>query len=613
MSTTDSRWIALVILCTGMLMIILDSAIVNVALPPIQSDLGFSQSNLAWVVNAYLIPFGGLLLLAGRLGDLIGRRTIFLIGLAVFTAASLACGLAQSQEMLVGARLLQGAGGALTSSVILGIIVTMFQEPREQMKAIGVFSFVASAGASIGLLAGGVLTQAIDWHWIFFVNVPIGVATGLLALRYVQRDQGIGLRAGADVAGGALVTASLMLGVYTILETANYGWGSTRTLGLGALALALLVAFIVRESRTENPLVPLHIFRSRQIAGANAVQVLTVAGLFGMFFLGVLYLQEVLGYDALETGLAFLPVSTLIGVLSLGFSARLSERFGATAVLVPGLVLIAVGLLGFARAPVDGSYLTDLLPVMIPLGIGAGLFFPALTTLAMSGVSPNESGLASGLVNTSLQVGGSVGLAVLATLSATRSENLLAEGQSTASALTSGYHFAFVIAAGLVIAALVVTLTVLRGGSHSGGRRSSRRPGRIRGGGAAGGSGLIRGERSGYSAPLLGARLHPLERPWLAALPAVRCGYLVAHDHRHEHAEQECRDHQCRGEGSDCADRQAGDRSGQPAAAEGPRHPQAQQHEREQVERGAGRPRPAAPRPAARRWGGRSRARRRPR
>jgi EmrB/QacA subfamily drug resistance transporter len=465
MSTTDSsRWVGLVVLCTGMLMIILDSAIVNVALPPIQSDLGFSQSDLTWVVNAYLIPFGGLLLLAGRLGDLIGRRTIFLVGLAVFTAASLACGLAQSQEMLVGARLVQGAGGALTSSVILGIIVTMFTEPGEQAKAIGVFSFVASAGASIGLLAGGVLTQGIDWHWIFYVNVPIGVATALLALRYVERDQGIGLRAGADVAGGALVTASLMLGVYTILETADYGWGSARTLGLGALAVALLAAFIVRESRTPNPLVPLGIFRSREIAGANVVQVLTVAGMFGMFFLGVLYLQRVLKYDALETGLAFLPVSTLIGILSLGFSARLSQRYGATAVLLPGLALIAVGLLGFARVPVDGSYLTDLLPVMIPLGIGAGLFFPALTTLAMSGVSPSESGLASGLVNTSLQVGGSIGLAVLATLAAGRTDELAADGTPTASALTGGYHFAFLIAAGLVVAAIVVTLTVLRRG-----------------------------------------------------------------------------------------------------------------------------------------------------
>ena len=465
MNTTDSRWIALVVLCTGMLMIILDSAIVNVALPPIQSDLGFSQSNLTWVVNAYLIPFGGLLLLAGRLGDLVGRRTIFLVGLAVFTVASLVCGLAQSQEVLVGARLVQGAGGALTSSVILGIIVTMFREPGEQAKAIGVFSFVASAGASIGLLAGGVLTQGIDWHWIFYVNVPIGVATALLALRYVERDQGVGLRAGADVAGGALVTAALMLGVYTILETSKYGWGSARTLGLGALALALLAAFIVRESRTENPLVPLHIFRSRQIVGANAVQVLTVAGLFGMFFLGVLYLQRVLGYDALETGLAFLPVSVLIGILSLGFSARLSQRYGTTAVLLPGLALIAVGLLLFARVPVDGSYVTDLLPALIPIGIGAGLFFPVLTTLAMSGVTPSESGLASGLVNTSLQVGGAIGLAVLATLSASRSDTLLADGESTASALTGGYQLAFVIAAGLVVAAIVVALTVLREGA----------------------------------------------------------------------------------------------------------------------------------------------------
>jgi len=465
MNTTDSRWIALIILCTGMLMIILDSAIVNVALPPIQSDLGFSQSNLTWVVNAYLIPFGGLLLLAGRLGDLIGRRTIFLVGLVVFTVASLVCGLAQSQEVLVGARLVQGVGGALTSSVILGIIVTMFREPGEQAKAIGVFSFVASAGASIGLLAGGVLTQGIDWHWIFYVNVPIGVATALLALRYVERDEGVGLRAGADVAGGALVTAALMLGVYTILETSKYGWGSARTLGLGALAVALLAAFIARESRTANPLVPLHIFRSRQIAGANAVQVLTVAGLFGMFFLGVLYLQRVLGYDALETGLAFLPVSVLIGVLSLGFSARLSQRYGTTAVLLPGLALIAVGLLVFARAPVDGNYLTDLLPAMIPIGIGAGLFFPVLTTLAMSGVTPSESGLASGLVNTSLQVGGAVGLAVLATLSASRSDTLLGEGESAASALTSGYHLAFVIAALLVVAAIGVALTVLRGGA----------------------------------------------------------------------------------------------------------------------------------------------------
>jgi EmrB/QacA subfamily drug resistance transporter len=456
------RWMALVVLCVGMLMIILDSTIVNVALPSIQDDLGFSQSNLAWVVNAYLIAFGGLLLLAGRVGDLIGRRVVFLAGLAVFTGASLVCGLAQSQEVLVGARFIQGVGGALTSGVILGIIVTMFSEPREQAKAIGVYAFVASAGASIGLLAGGVLTQGIDWHWIFFVNLPIGIATAVLALRLVDRDEGIGLDRGADVLGAALVTVALMLGVYTILEAGDYGWGSLRTLGLGAVALGLLAAFLVRQARTPNPLVPLRIFRSRNVSGANLVQMLMVAGLFGMFFLGVLYLQGILGYDAIETGLAFLPVSVLIGVLSLGFSARLTERFGARAVLLAGLVLL-VGALGlFARAPLDAGYVVDLLPSMILFGIGAGMAFPALTTLAMSGATASDSGLASGLVNTSLQVGGAVGLAVLATLSSTRTDSLLADGERTAEALTGGYRFAFVVAAAIVAAAIVVAATVLR-------------------------------------------------------------------------------------------------------------------------------------------------------
>jgi EmrB/QacA subfamily drug resistance transporter len=456
------RWMALVVLCVGMLMIILDSTIVNVALPSIQDDLGFSQSNLAWVVNAYLIAFGGLLLLAGRVGDLIGRRVVFLVGLAVFTSASLVCGLAQSQEVLVGARFVQGIGGALTSGVILGIIVTMFTEPREQARAIGVYSFVASAGASIGLLAGGVLTQAIDWHWIFFVNLPIGIATAALALRLVDKDEGIGLHGGADVLGAVLVTVALMLGVYTILEAGDYGWGSLRTLGFGAVAIALLAAFVVRQARLDNPLVPLRMFRSRNVTGANVVQMLMVAGLFGMFFLGVLYLQGILGYDAIETGLAFLPVSVLIGVLSLGFSPRLNERFGAKAVLLVGLVLLAAALALFARAPLDAVYAVDLLPSMILFGIGAGLCFPALMTLAMSGATPSDSGLASGLVNTSLQVGGAVGLAVLATLSATRTENLLAEGESTAEALTGGYRFSFVVAAGIVVAALGVASTVLR-------------------------------------------------------------------------------------------------------------------------------------------------------
>ena len=456
------RWMALIVLCVGMLMIILDSTIVNVALPAIQDDLGFSQSNLAWVVNAYLIAFGGLLLLAGRVGDLIGRRIVFLGGLAVFTTASLVCGLAQSQEVLVGARFIQGVGGALTSGVILGIIVTMFTEPREQGRAIGVYSFVASAGASIGLLAGGVLTQAIDWHWIFFVNIPIGLATGLFALRLVDEDEGIGLHRGADVLGAALVTVALMLGVYTILEAGDYGWGSLRTLGFGAIAIALLAAFVARQARTANPLVPLRIFRSRNVSGANIVQMLMVAGLFGMFFLGVLYLQGILGYDAIETGLAFLPVSVLIGVLSLGFSPRLNERFGARAVLLVGLVLLVAALGLFARAPLDAGYVVDLLPTMILFGIGAGLAFPALMTLAMSGATAEDSGLASGLVNTSLQVGGAVGLAVLATLAGTRTENLLADGEPAAEALTGGYRFAFVVAAGIVAVAVVLASTVLR-------------------------------------------------------------------------------------------------------------------------------------------------------
>ena len=318
-------------------MIILDSTVVNVALPSIQSDLDFTQSGLAWVMNAYLIAFGGLLLLAGRLGDLVGRKSVFMAGLAVFTIASLVCGMAQSSEVLVAARFVQGVGGALTSAVILGMIVAMFPEPREQAKAIGVYSFVASAGASIGLLAGGVLTQAINWHWIFFVNMPIGVATAVAASRLVQRDKGIGLHRGADALGAVLVTGALMLGVYTIVGAGDHGWASAAPSAWAPCRSACWAPSSLRESRTENPLMPLRIFRSRNVSGANLVQILMVAGLFGMFFLGALYLQRVLGYDAVETGVAFLPVSVGIGVLSLGFSARLMARFGERATLLPGL------------------------------------------------------------------------------------------------------------------------------------------------------------------------------------------------------------------------------------------------------------------------------------
>jgi EmrB/QacA subfamily drug resistance transporter len=456
------RWPALIVLCVGMLMIVLDVTVVNVALPSIQSDLGFSQSDLAWVVNAYLISFGGLLLLAGRLGDLFGRRRIFLIGLAAFTVASLACGLAQSQAVLIGARFVQGVGGAMTSAVILGMIVTMFPEPREQAKAIGIYGFVASAGGSIGLLAGGVLTEAITWHWIFFINLPIAIGTAVAAARLIDRDEGIGIANGADVLGAVLVTGSLMLGVYTIVKASEYGWDSAHTLVLGAAAIVLLAGFVARQARAANPLMPLRVFRSRNVSGANLVQVVVVAGMFGMFFMGTLYLERVLGFDPLEIGLAFLPATIVMGIFSAGVSARLNARYGARATLVPALVLILAGLVLFARVPVDGAYVVDVLPAVILVGIGAGLTFPSLMMLAMSGATPADAGLASGLVNTTAQVGGALGLAVLATLATTRTGDLLAAGESAPSALTGGFHLAFLVGAGLVVAGIGVAIAILR-------------------------------------------------------------------------------------------------------------------------------------------------------
>jgi EmrB/QacA subfamily drug resistance transporter len=458
-----SRWLALYVLCAGMLMIVLDVTVVNVALPSIQDDLGFSQSSLAWVVNGYLITFGGLLLLAGRFGDLVGRRNVFMAGLALFTIASIACGAAQSQGMLVAGRFVQGIGGAMTSAVILGMIVTMFPEPREQAKAIGVYAFVASAGGTIGLLAGGVLTEAISWHWIFFINVPIAIATAFLSTRLIERDQGLGLDKGADTPGALLITTSLMLGVYTIVKpAAEQGWSDPQTLGLGAVSLALLIAFVVREAKAANPIMPLRIFRSRNVSGANIVEALLVAGMFGTFFMGSLYMQEVLGYDPLEIGLAFLPATLIMATLSVRYAEPLIMRFGARRSLITGMVLVAASLALFTRAGVGGTYVEHVLPVMILLGFGIGICFPALMSLAMSGATQADAGLASGLVNTSAQVGGAIGLAVLATVSATRSDNLIADGASSAAALTSGYHLAFWIGAGLVVAALGVALTVLQ-------------------------------------------------------------------------------------------------------------------------------------------------------
>jgi EmrB/QacA subfamily drug resistance transporter len=461
METTDRRrWLALYVLCTGMLMIVLDATIVNVALPSITKDLHFSQSNLAWVMNAYLIAFGGLLLLAGRIGDLVGQRRVFLIGLTIFTGASLACAAATSQTMLITARFVQGVGGALTSAVILGMIVAMFPEPRELAKAIGVYGFVASAGGSIGLLAGGVLTSGLDWHWIFLINLPVGIATGVLAVKYVDQRDGAGLGHGADVPGAALLTGGLMLAVYAIVEVSQQS--SVETVVLGLVAAALLVGFVARQATAANPLIPLRLFRSRSVSGANIVQALLVVGMFGTFFLGALYLQEVRGYGPLRVGLAFLPATVVMGVMSLRFSAAVTTRIGAHRTLVLSLVFLVVGLLLFVRTPVGGSYVVDVMPAMAMTGLGAGLGFPVLTTLAMSAATPSDSGLASGLVNTTVQVGGAIGLAVLATLSSSRTAHLRARGSSAAAALNGGYHVAYLVAAGLAAVAVIVAAVVLR-------------------------------------------------------------------------------------------------------------------------------------------------------
>ncbi|MGW6393839.1 MFS transporter [Streptomyces sp. NPDC055103] len=462
--TRSSRPLALGVLATSMLMTVLDGSIVTVAMPAIQSDLGFTPVGLSWVVNAYLIAFGSLLLLAGRLGDLIGRKRMFLLGTGLFTAASLLAGAAASPEVLIAARFLQGVGSAMSAAVSLGILVTLFAEPRERAKAIAVFSFTGAAGASLGQVLGGVLTDALAWNWIFFINLPIGVAALLLALPALPADRGLGLRAGADVIGALLVTSGLMTGIYAVVTIEAYGAGSAHTLGFGALAFALLAGFLVRQAKAANPLMPLRILRSRSVSGANLVQMLMVAALFSFQILVALYLQKVLGHGAAETGLAMLPAAVVIGVVSLGVSARLVARFGERNILLTGLVLL-VGVLGLlTRLPADAAdanYVTDLLPVML-LAAGFGLALPALTSLAMSGADEADAGLASGLFNTTQQIGMALGVAVLSTLAASRTESLTAAGRSTAEALTGGYHLAFAVGTALVLAALAVALTVLR-------------------------------------------------------------------------------------------------------------------------------------------------------
>ena len=456
-----TRWLALIVLCLGDLMIVLDTTVVNVALPSIRSDLGFSETSLAWVVNAYLLTFGGFLLLGGRLGDLFGHRRLFLGGIALFTTASLACGLATSQAFLVSARAVQGIGGAVVSAVALSLIVTLFTDPTERTKAMGVFGFVMAAGGSIGVLLGGVITDVLTWHWVFLVNLPIGVAVFALTLALIPGGRGLG-RAKIDFAGAATVTSSLILAVYAVVNGNGSGWTSSRTLGLLAVAAALLVAFLVIESRVESPLVPLRLFKLRNVSTANVVGALWAAAMFASFFLSALYLQLVLGYKPLDVGLTFLPANVIMAAFSLGLSAKIVMRFGIKTPIALGMMLVAAGLLLFVRAPVDGNVLVDVLPAMLVFGIGAGLAFNPVLLAAMSDVEQSEAGLASGVVNTSFMMGGALGLAVLASLAASRTSTLRANGHDALTALNGGYHLAFALGAVFALTAGIVAAVFLR-------------------------------------------------------------------------------------------------------------------------------------------------------
>ena len=455
-----SRWLALLILCLGDLMIVLDVSIVGVALPSIRTDLGFSESSLAWVVNAYLITFGGFLLLGGRFGDLFGHRRLFILGIGVFTLASLACGLATTQETLVGARAIQGVAAAVVSAVALSLVMTLFTEPGERAKAMGIFGFVASGGGSVGVLLGGVITDALNWHWIFLINVPIGIAVVALTLRLLPGGHTAAQGVRLDVAGALTVTASLMLAVYAIVNGNDAGWTSLQTLGILGAAAAIFAVFVAIESRVRSPLMPLGMLKLRNLAFANVVGILWAGAMFAWFFLSALYLQLVLGYSPLEVGLAFLPGNLVMMALSIAVSARLVMRFGIRPPLAVGLGVAALGLLWFARAPVDGSFVVDVLPGMVLLGLGAGIAFNPVLLAAMSDVEPQDAGLASGIVNTAFMMGGALGLAVLASIAASRTEAL--GGARDLEALTSGYHVAFVVGALFAFAAAAVGAIFLR-------------------------------------------------------------------------------------------------------------------------------------------------------
>jgi EmrB/QacA subfamily drug resistance transporter len=456
------RWLALAVVCMAQLMIVLDTTIVNVALPSIQRDLHFTQGNLTWVVNAFLITFGSFLLLAGRLGDLVGRKRIFLAGVVVFTAASALCGFAPTQGLLIGARFLQGVGGALATSVILAIVVTEFPLPSDRAKAMSAYVFVAVAGGSLGLLAGGALTQTLNWHWIFFVNLPIGVTTFALGRRLIPADRGSGLDHGVDWLGSLLVTASLMTAVYAIVQATGHGWGAIQVLGFGALAIILMGAFLALESRISNPIMPLRILRLRSLVGSSAVRGFLVTGMYSTFFLGTLYLEHVLHYSALQTGLAFLPWTVTVGILSLGISAKLIGRFGAMPVLLAGLSTVTLGLAVLVSAGVHASFFPTIFFAYFAVGLGIGTSFTPLLTIAMADVPLSDAGLGSGIINVSQQVAGALGLAVLGTIATNHSKKLEAHGQSIASSLVSGYHLAFTIGAGSIVVAIITTIIVLR-------------------------------------------------------------------------------------------------------------------------------------------------------
>jgi EmrB/QacA subfamily drug resistance transporter len=461
-SSDRRRWIALAVLCLGQLMMVLDATIVNVALPSIQHDLHFSQGNLTWVMNGYLITFGGFLLLAGRLGDLVGRKRVFLTGLVMFTVASVLCGIADSQALLIGARLLQGIGGAVASSVILAIIVTEFPERVDQGKAMGMYAFVSAGGGSIGLLAGGVLTQSLDWHWIFFVNVPIGLLAFALGKVLIVENEGIGLSGGVDWLGSALITLATMLGAFAIVKSTEYGLLSARTLGVGAASLLLLAGFLALEARLENPIMPLRVLRLRMLMGSSLVRGLLVTGMFSAFFLGSLYLERVLGYNAIDTGLAFLPLTASIAIMSVGLTARVAERFGALNTLGAGLASIVAGLLLLATAGVHASYFPGLFFAFLLIGLGAGASFLPLLTMGMADAPPRDAGLASGIINVSVQLFGAIGLASLGTIATDHTKSLSAGGHSLISALTGGYHLAYLVAAGCVAAGVLAAFLVLR-------------------------------------------------------------------------------------------------------------------------------------------------------